>query len=181
MEKTSLLFVQSISDLKSYIPILGAFIGVIGTLTYQLIFRKSDSKKKTKEELNDLNGMLDSFLRKVEYAIELSEDMNPIELRKDFAIRNLKEQFFKLDIFSNLIEEIGEKERFFYNKKQYKYIKEINDILWQINLFMYQVDDPREQKEEVLINWILNNNIRVYDEIKSSCSKLRILDGKLER
>lgn len=164
---------------KSLIPIVGALIGVVGTLVVQFILRKSDKNKIDKKETNIFKGRLGNLLRKIDSCLTLEESSNPINLKKDQSIRILRDHFLKFEIYNELINKLSECEEYFVGNKNFESIRKSNDILWQISIFIHQIDNPSKLEDEIMIELTYKNNIRIYDEIKKMCKNLEEIKEKL--
>jgi len=164
---------------KSFIPIIGALIGVVGTLFVQFFLRKLDEKKIDRKETNIFKGRLGSLLRKLDLCLILTNNLNSINSKKDEAARILKLNFMKLEVYSKLINKLSESEEHFVDNIKFESVQKVNDILLQTMIFIHQIELPEEIKKAHLEKRAFDRNITLYDCIKEECEKLKIIKEKL--
>ncbi|QKE10628.1 hypothetical protein [Bacillus cereus] len=166
---------EIVAEWKVFIPIVSALLGVIGTLIVQCKLKKMDIRKQNEKEINSFKGRLGNLLRKIDFCMRVDENIKPIDLEKDRAVRILKEHFIKFEVYKNLIEKLNENEEHFEGKKVENKIRKINDNLWQISIYMYQIDNPNEQKDMESSERIYQHNLELYKNIKNMCEEIKLL------
>ncbi|MED2841260.1 hypothetical protein P4255_27845 [Bacillus wiedmannii] len=173
-------FISTIaSEWKSLAPIIAAILGVIGTIVVQFCLRMVDTRKQYEKELNAFKGRLGNLLRKIDHCMQVNEDIKPVDLEKDRAVRILKGQFLKFDLYKNLIDKLNESEEHFVDKIVENKIRKINDNLWKISIYMYQIDDPYEQNNPDFIEITYRHNLELYNNIKGMCEEIKLIEEKL--
>lgn len=155
-----------LSSLKSLVPIFSAFIGIIGTLSIQILFRKKDREKEFRKNLSMIKGKIELLLRKVEFFLSIADERVISETKKNTRAKIFRDTYFEFDL-DKLINKIGESEEYFIDTLIYEDIKRINDLLLKIAILSRQITTNKDF--EVLNNvdkvFGEKHNIYVYDEL----------------